>query len=262
MENPPVIAEPQAQAPQTPMSLPARLFNVLATPGEVFDYIKNAKVSAANWLVPALMVMVVSWLGAWVVFSQDSIQQQLREIIDQGVEKQIQQQHLSGEKAEQARAIGSKFGSIGTKVVAYGAPVFIALWIPFWWGLLLWLIGTKALKADFSYMKAVEVTGLSGMVGVLDAILRTLLILIMGNLFASASLALFVKHFDTQNPVHGLLGAINIMSFWALALRSLGLARLSAVGFGRAAIWVFATWALQTGLLCGFGFAMQKIFAK
>jgi hypothetical protein len=244
------------------MSLPARLFNVLATPGEVFEYLKSARVSTANWLVPALLAIVVSWLGAWVVFSQDSIQQQLREITDQAIEKQIQKQHLSDQQAEQARLIGGKFGAIGTKIAASAAPVFIAMIIPFWWGLLLWLIGTKAFKADFSYMKAVEVTGLSGMVGVLDSILRSLLILIMGNLFASPSLALLIKQFDPQNPVHGLLAAINIMSFWALALRALGLARLSGVGFGRAAVWVFGTWALLTGVFSGFGFAMQKMFAR
>jgi len=243
------------------MSLPARLFNVLATPGEVFEHLKNARVSTANWLIPALLAIVVSWLGAWVVFSQDSIQQQLREITDQAIEKQIQKQHLSDQQAEQARVIGTKFGAIGTKIAAYAAPVFIAMVIPFWWGLLLWLIG-KVFKANFSYMKGVEVTGLSGMVGVLDSILRTLLILIMGNLFASPSLALLIKQFDPQNPVHGLLAAVNIMSFWALALRALGLARLSRVGFGRAAVWVFGTWALLTGVFSGFGFAMQKMFAR
>jgi len=244
------------------MSLPARLFNVLATPGEVFEHLKNARVSTANWLIPALLAIVVSWLGAWVVFSQDSIQQQLREITDQAIEKQIQKQHLSDQQAEQARVIGTKFGAIGTKIAAYAAPVFIAMVIPFWWGLLLWLIGTKVFKADFSYMKGVEVTGLSGMVGVLDSILRTLLILIMGNLFASPSLALLIKQFDPQNPVHGLLAAVNIMSFWALSLRALGLARLSGVGFARAVVWVFGAWALLTGVFSGFGFAMQKVFGR
>jgi len=111
-------------------------------------------------------------------------------------------------------------------------------------------------------MKAVEVVGLAGMVGVLDSILRSLLILIMGNVFASPSLALFLKQFDPQNPAHGLLAAVNLMSFWALALRALGLARLSNVSFARAAVWVFGTWALLTGAFSGFGFAMQKIFAR
>lgn len=244
------------------MSLPARLFNVLATPGEVFDYIKIAAVSTANWLAPGVLAILVSWVGSYVVFSQDSIQQQLREMTDQAIEKQIQKQHLPDQQAEQARMMGSKVGNIATKVAAYFVPVWFALVIPFWWGFLLWLIGTKVFKANFPYMKGVEVTGLSGMVGVLDAALRSLLILILGNVFASPSLALFIKQFDPQNPAHGLLAAFNIMSFWALALRSLGLARLSGVSFGRAVAWVFGTWALLTGVFSGFGFVMQRLSGR
>lgn len=242
------------------MSLGARLFNVLATPGEVFDQIKSAKVSAANWVLPALIMIVVSWLGAWLVFSQDSIKQQVREITDQAIEKQIQKSHMSEQQAEQARAVGAKFGNIGMMASAVAAPVFAGFVTPFWWGLILWLVGSKGLKGSFPYMKAVEVAGLAAMIGVLDAIVRILLILVMGNLFASPSLALFVKQFDPQNPVHGLLAVVNIMTFWVLCVRALGVARLSGVGFGKAAAWVFGIWAVITGLFTGFAFAMQAIF--
>jgi hypothetical protein len=169
---------------------------------------------------------------------------------------------MSDQQAEQARAAAAKFGSIGSKIGAYVAPVFAGLVIPFWWGLILWLVGTQALKGDFSYMKGVELAGLAAMISVLDAIVRTLLILIMGSLFASPSLALFVKQFDPQNPVHGLLAAANIMSFWVLLVRSIGLARLSGVGVGKAAAWVFGSWFVLTGLFMGLGFAMQAMFAR
>jgi hypothetical protein len=257
---PPVFGSQSQEAPPT-MSLAARLFNVLATPGEVFDNIRDAKVSAANWVLPALILVAVSWLGVGLVFSQDSIKQQLREITDQAIEKQIQKSHMSDQQAEQARAVGAKFGSIGATVSAIAAPVFAGFVTPFWWGLILWLIGTKGLKGSFPYMKAVEVAGLAGMISVLDAIVRILLILVMGNLFASPSLALFVKQFNPQNPVHSLLAAINIMSFWVLIVRAVGLARITGVGVGKSAAWVFVIWALITGLLTGFGFAMQAIFA-
>lgn len=244
------------------MSLGARLFNVFATPGEVFDQIKGAKVSAANWVLPAVLLIALSWLGAWVAFSQESIKQQVREITDQAIEKQVQKSHMSEQQAEQARAVGAKFGSIGTMASAIAVPVFAGFVTPFWWGLILWLVGTKAFKGSFSYMKGVEVAGLSGMVGVLHAIVRTLLILVMGNLFASPSLALFLKQFDPQNPVHGLLAVVNIMTFWALGLGALGLARLSGVGFGKAAAWVFGIWILITGFFTGFAFAMQALLAR
>jgi Yip1-like protein len=243
------------------MSLVGRLFNVIATPGEVFDHIKGAAVSTANWLVPGLILIAVSWLGSWLILSQDSIKQQLREITDQAIEKQIQKAHMSEQQAEQARTIGAKYGSIGTNISIVAAPVFAGFVTPFWWGLILWLAG-KALKADFPYMKGVEVTGLAGMIGVLDSIVRILLILVMGNLFASPSLALFVKQFDPQNPVHGLLAVVNIMTFWVLAVRAIGLARLSGATFGKAAAWVFGIWVLLTGIMTGFGFAMKALFAR
>jgi hypothetical protein len=262
MEDLPPVLETSPEASPPTMSLGARLVNVLATPGEVFEQIKGARGSAANWVVPALLLIAVSWLGAWLVFSQDSIKQQLREITDQAIEKQIQKQHMSDQQAEQARTIGAKFGNIGTIASVVVAPVFAGFVTPFWWGLLLWLIGTKALKGNFSYMKGVEVAGLAGMVAVLDAVVRVLLILILGNLFASPSLALFVKQFDPQNPVHGLLGVVNILTFWALGVRAIGIARFSGVGFGKAAAWVFGVWFVLTGLFTGFGFAMRAIFAR
>jgi hypothetical protein len=100
------------------------------------------------------------------------------------------------------------------------------------------------------------------MIGVLEAVVKTLLIVGLGNLFASPSLALLVKPFDPQNPVHSALAAVNIMTFWLLAVRALGLARLSGVSFGRAAAWIFGIWTVFTGLLIGFGAALQAIFAR
>lgn len=169
---------------------------------------------------------------------------------------------MSDQQAEQARAVAAKFGSLGSKIAAYAAPVFLGLAVPFWWGLILWLVGTKVLKSQFSYMKGVEIAGLAGMISALDSVVRALLILITGNLFASPSLALLVKQFDPQNHVHALLAAVNIMSFWVLAMRSIGLARVSGVGFAKAAAWVFGIWLVLTASMMGFGFAMQALSAR
>src|SRR5208283_4919551 len=110
-----------------------------------------------------------------------------------------------------------------------------------------------------SYMKALEVAGLGNMIGVLGAVLRVLLVIVSGNLFASPSLMLVVKDFDPQNPVHGLLAAVNVMTFWALAVWALGLARLSGASYAKAAAWVFGIWAGLTGLMIGFAFAAQAL---
>ena len=56
--NPPAsdVRPPEpAPAPAAPMSLAARLLNVVAAPGEAFDDIKHKPVNHANWAVPATL---------------------------------------------------------------------------------------------------------------------------------------------------------------------------------------------------------------
>ena len=90
------MPEPQPETPQVlAMSLLGRLLNVFATPADVFQEVKAAKVAAVNWLVPALILVVVSWAAAAVIFSKDSIKHQLSEITDQAIQKQVESSHMS-----------------------------------------------------------------------------------------------------------------------------------------------------------------------
>jgi hypothetical protein len=255
--------ETPPEAPPSPtMSLGGRLLNVFATPGDVFQEVKTAGASTANWLVPALILIAVGWVATWLIFSQDSIKHQLSEITDQAIQKQVEKNHMSEQQAEQAHAAGEKWGWIGGVVVSVLTPVFFGFVTPFFWGLIIWLVGAKLLKGDFPYMKAVEVIGLGNMVGVLDTIVRTLLIIGLGNLYAAPGLVLFIKDFDPQNTVHGLLAIANVMTFWVLAVRALGLARLSGISFAKAALWVFGIWAAYTGFFVCLGLVLKTVFKR
>jgi VIT1/CCC1 family predicted Fe2+/Mn2+ transporter len=263
MEEPQLTTEPQPEVPQPPtMSLGGRLFNVFATPGDVFQEVKAAKVSTANWLVPALILIVVSWLSSLVIFSQPSINHQLSEITEQAIQKQVESSKINEQQAEQARAMGEKWAAISTKIGAALVPVLYGFVTPFFWGLIVWGVGAGLLKADFPYMKAVEVVGLANMLSVLEVILRTLLVVGLGNLYASTSLVLLVKQFDPQNTVHSLLAVVNVMTFWLLAVRGIGLARLSGASFAKALAWVFGVWVAYTGLFVGLAFLAKAAFKR
>ena len=234
--------------------------NVFAAPGDVFEEVKNSQPSPANWLAPAILLIVISWVSAWLIFSQATIRQQLTDITDKAIDKQVEKGRLSGDKAEQARQAAQKMTGLSYQIGSVVGPVFVAFASPFWWGLILWLSGARALKGNFPYMKAVEAAGLANMILILEVIVRTLLILVTGNLFASPSLALAVKEFDPQNTVHSLLALVNVMLFWVLIARSIGLARLSGASVGKAAVWVFGIWAAYTGVLIGLGAAVRAAF--
>jgi hypothetical protein len=258
---PPVVDNPPDQI-EAKMSLGARLLNVFAAPGEVFEQIRDRAVSPSNWVAPALLLLAVGWLGSLLVFGQPSIMQQIKQMSDQSLDKQIQSGKLSQQQADQARPVVQKVTIGITYAAAYGMPVFAGFAVPFIYGLILWLVGNKALGGNFPYMKAVELVGLAGMIDVLGSVLRVLLILVMDNPFASPSLALFVKQFDPQNPVHGFLGLFNITALWCLTVRAVGLARISKSSFAKAAMWVFGIWAAWGALITGFGFAARALSPK
>jgi len=254
--NEPIDSLPDPPRPAS--SLFSRMTNIFAAPGEVYDEVKASPPSTANWLAPALLFILVSWVGAWLVLSQDTVKQQLSDITSKAIEKQIEKSRVPKAQAEAARQAGEKWGSIGMKVSMVAGPVFVAFASPFWWGLILWL-GAKVLKKNPDFMKAVEVAGLANMIVALEAIVRTLLIVSTGNLFASPSPVLLIKEFDPNNTLHGILAAFNLVVLWALAVKSVGLARLCGVSFGRAAAWVFGIWAAYTAFFIGLGVAIRAV---
>jgi hypothetical protein len=258
MEQPPPVSEMTPSAPT--MALGARLFNVFAVPGEVFEQVKSAPVSHANWLVPALTLILVSWLGTWAIFSQPSIKAQLSDIAEKALQKQVEKGKLTKQQAESAQQNAEKatviFGAVGAAIV----PLFVAIGTPFWGGLIVWLVGAKVLKGNFTYMKGVEIAGLALMVGVLGEVVRILLVIVLGNLYASPSLVLLIKEVDPQSPLLGILAVFNVFLFWELAVRSIGLARISNAPFGKAAGWMFGIWAAIAALLIGIGQAVRIAF--
>ena len=138
-------SEPPGVPPTPATSLAGRLMNVFAAPGDVFEEVKNSQPSPANWLAPAILLIVISWVSAWLIFSQATIRQQLTDITDKAIDKQVEKGRLSGDKAEQARQAAQKMTGLSYQIGSVVGPVFVAFASLFWWGLILWLSGARAL---------------------------------------------------------------------------------------------------------------------
>jgi hypothetical protein len=249
------VSPPEA-VPAPTTSLAARLLNVFAVPGDVFAEVKVAPESVANWLVPMLLLLVVGLCSAWLIFSQPPIQQQLREQQDEMIQKLVKKGWLTQEAADTQRRVSGNT----TKFAPYLGAVVQAVATPFCWGFILWLVGVKALKGSFSFMKAVEVVGLASTITCLGTVVSTLMVVGLGNLFASPSPALLLKHFDPQKPSDTMLAVFNVMTFWVLSVRAIGLARLAGVPAMKAAFWVFGIWLAYTSFFFGCGLALRAAF--
>jgi hypothetical protein len=250
MEQPPSLSEVQPATPKPPaMSLMARLVNVFAGPGEVFEDIKASPPATSNWLVPVLLFALVGVISSIVIFSQPAIVQQIHEQQTKKMDEMVKSGKMSQADADKAAAIADRFtgptilaifGSVGAVIAGFVRMV--------WWALILWLLG-KALKSPFGYGKALEVFGLASMITVLGSIVTILLTVILGRMIATPSLALLVNGFDATRKSHQMLGAVNIFYFWQIAVLSVGLAKVANVPLMRTLPLVLVCWVLQELLL-------------
>jgi len=252
-QTPPTAEAPPPVPHSSTTSLPSRMLNVFASPGEVFEEVKRTPNAAVNWLVPAIIAGVIGVVATLLIFSQPTIQRQVREGQEREMEKRVKAGEMTQQQADQASAMMEKVmgpmmmigGSIGAVVVGFGRV--------FWWGLMLWLIARWALKVQIPYLKAVEVAGLSSLIITLGAIVQLLLGVILGKMIATASPALFLKEFDLTSRMHFLLGAVNLFKVWTMVVLGLGLARLTGSSWAKATVLMLIYWAVLSLILIGIG---------
>src|SRR5207302_10621952 len=195
---------------RSPGSLTGRLLNIFAAPGDVFEEIKSAKASTANWLVPILIVALVTITSFVLTLSQPTIKQQIIEM----QEKAIDQQVAAGKiKPDQAKAFKEQMAAVPPwvmQLLGVVQGVVAGFCGTFWWALVVWLLGKLALKSEFPFLKALEVSGLTMMIFALSVVITTLLIVILGNLMARPALSVFVSEFNPTSKLHLLLGSVNL----------------------------------------------------
>lgn len=223
----------------------ARLMNVFASPGEVFEDIRASPPAVPNWLVPALLFAVMGIISSMVMFSQPAIVQKIHEEQAKKMDEMVKSGKMSRADADKAEAMAEKFtGPTMLKIFGSVASVIASFVRLLWWALILWLLG-KVLKRSFGYGKALEVIGLASMITVLGSLVTILLIVNLGRMIATPSLALTIPDFDVTRKSHLMLGTVNLFYFWQIGVLSVGLAKLAQVSFIRALPLVLTCWILQ-----------------
>lgn len=254
----PGVETPPALPPERRSSLVARLVNVFAAPGEVFEEVKTTPPAAANWLVPTILLAVVGLVSTLLVGSLASVKHQKLAMNEAFLQKMVAAGKMPQDAADKARAKAEEGGGSQGILEAAGAP-FGAFISVFWSALILWL-GSLVLRSRFSYSRALEIAGLAGMITLLGVIVKTLLILATGNMFAAPSPGLLLKDFNPLgNTWHGILSVFDLIGIWALGVKACGLARLAGVSFTRAAVWVFGVWLALTTVMIGVGLAVKRL---
>ena len=221
-----VLTSPSAAPAST--SLVAKLLNVLVNPGDVFDEVLAAPIRMVNWRVPTLLV------GLAGIF--------LLQFVGAGEQGSAIVPQLTGPRP--AFASEAELLANGWPLVSSVAVCLAAFAGTLWSAFVLWFIGRIFLKVRFSFLKTLEIVGLSGAVLVLGSLVTILLIASSGDAAARPSLSLLAGKLVQTHPVRQALETLNFFHLWSATVLAIGLSRLSGVSFKESAFWVFGYWAL------------------
>src|SRR5689334_19437522 len=124
-------------------SIPSKMLNVLAVPGEVFEQVIAEPPNLANWRAPTLLACLAALIAYYARLND------------------------SWGAAE----------PLAGSLIVISATLIGSIWS----GLLLWLIGRCCLKARFPFQKSLEIVGLAGTIIALGQLATVLLRLGFGN---------------------------------------------------------------------------------
>jgi hypothetical protein len=243
--------EEHAAAAATPaMPFSDKLINIFSSPGALFDNVRLTPTTHSNWLIPMLIVMIVTIGMSQVVMNNASLKDQIVSVsqkkMAEQMDKNVQAGKMTAEQAEQAKEQASNFmpGSTWFSVIQIGGVIIVTPIILMLMGLVYWLLGKTAMKAQAPYIKVVEVVGLTFLIGAIESIVTTLLMFAFDSIHASASLALFVSQFNPEDKLHLVLAKVNLFTFWSLGVTSVGLSRVFQRDFPKVLVLVLALWVL------------------
>lgn len=234
-----------------PTSVGAKLFNVIATPGDVYEELRQSKPRVANWLIPLLLLMVSNSVFTWVSFRDPAVVHDIQEQQAQQIRKSMAgRPKVTEEKIEKAVEGTRKFMSPNVLAVfgMIGASVAVAVFL-FAQGFVFWVVDRFVLRTGTDFMRFVEIGGVAESISVLSAVARMFLVQGTGKIQLGASLALLVDKFDPANPVHLLLNNVEFFFLWYLAVVALGISIVTRASLAKSLFATALVWICLTALM-------------
>jgi hypothetical protein len=258
MDTPQAI--PASGEPAAKISWSDKFVGVLTSPGELFTAIGRSPVVNSNWVVPTVILAIVGSILAYVVMSNPSIADQVRRVASEQMEQRFQKAIAEGkmtqQQADQARAQAESFGATGILISSVVAPLIMPFVGVFAWSLVFWLLGKAVMKANVPYLKVAEVYGLTNFIGLIGAVVTTIMIIGMDKFSASPSVMLFLGEFNASNSWHKFAASLNVFSLWQIAAVGIGCARIFQKETTKVLVLVFALWLLW---ICAITFGLGAL---
>jgi hypothetical protein len=214
-----------SSAPPSSTSLSERLLNVLVSPGDVFNEVIATPRDTTNWRAPTLIVCLAGIISLQIGHGEYTAST-VRQLAEAGAASKTQVETLAA----------------GWPLVSSLLSCLTVFAGTFWSAFVLWFMGRLFLRVRFSYLKTLEIVGLTGIILGLGTMITSLLIAASGNAAARPSLSLLAGNLDATHPFRQPLDIFNVFHLWTTTVLAIGLSKLSGASFKESAFWVFGYW--------------------
>jgi len=242
----------QSLSPEaTPMPFIDKLTGIFTSPGEVYENLVRSRKVISDWLIPMVILIVLSIISTFLKFNNQSIRESLVQFQEQRLEQLVEQGKMTEEQADLARERMESFGS-AQKVFAI---IGVLLGIPITFlivSLVYYLLGKLFFKGNVDFMSVFSIYSLSSLISSVGVIVSTILAYVTGSFFASASPAIFME--VSTSKVYILASKFEVFTLWQLAVFSIGMAKAFNKNYAQAFGLVFGAWAVWVVLSLFFPF--------
>ena len=195
------------EAPQAEMSVVDRIVRVFYAPSETFEAVAEQR-SAADWLLPTLLVAVVIFISTYLTSS----------IYVAEAMEQIREQ-TPAEHAEQPSVEGTGDAIRISGLVAAPIMTFVMLFI----GAAIYLLVGKLLGGLLSYGQCLPIVAYTSLIAILQHIVKTPLVLATGTMDVQIGLGMFLAEEARKSFGGHLLSLIDPFVVWMVVVAGLGL---------------------------------------
>ena len=196
--------------PQIEIGLVSRMIRIFYAPGKTFESLARKR-STADWLVPAILSVVVATTAAVLVlpvtteFNQEVMQQRMKGMSAE--EREVVEQYQTQDIMQASTLI----------VIPIILFIFLFLFAAFY------LLMGKLLGGLLSYGQVLAIVAYGGLITILQEVVKTLLILTKKTPMVQMGLGLFLSEEALQNFSGRLLSTIDPFVIWSIVITGLGL---------------------------------------
>lgn len=220
-----------------------RMTDVFSSPVKLYDEVTVSPVQNSSWVIPYIISLVISILFTIALFSNQSLREQI-------LEPQLNQQHQRVERGEitqeQADSAEEFIGSSSIMLIISAIGMIAVVSIStFGVPLVIWLFSKWFFKSKASYMKHLEIYGLSSIIGILNIIVILIMMHFFNSVYATPGLSLLLmKNYNYESFLHKFIASFNFVTIWQVVVYGIGVAKASHRNLNVGILMIFGLWLL------------------